>query len=249
MERQQKTKGLNRDFIKYCAMFTMFLNHFATAFLSPGTVLYEVLIDIGYFTAVTMCYFLVEGYYYTHSKKKYAWRLFIFALISEVPYCLALGVIMLNMMFTLLLCFFILLVLDDQSLGKVKYVLTVLLVLASIFSDWALLAPVFTIMFYTWKDDRRKTALAFGVAAALFFGFNMLSYTGIYPAAEAFLRSVAASLGIVVSGIVILNFYNGKQAAGGRKFSKWFFYIFYPGHLLLIAAIRFSVDGLPGIFL
>ena len=33
-----------------------------------------------------MCFFLVEGYRYTHSRKKYALRLLIFALISQVPY-------------------------------------------------------------------------------------------------------------------------------------------------------------------
>ena len=33
-----------------------------------------------------LCFFLVEGYRYTHSRKKYALRLLIFALISQVPY-------------------------------------------------------------------------------------------------------------------------------------------------------------------
>ena len=56
-------KGItvNRDTIKYIAIFTMFLNHFANIFLEPGTVLCEIFLDIGYFTAITMCYFLVEG--------------------------------------------------------------------------------------------------------------------------------------------------------------------------------------------
>ena len=77
-------KLLNRDAIKYIAMFTMFLNHVANIFLEPGTMLFTVLVDIGYFTAPVMCYFLVEGYHYTRSKKKYARRLAVFALISEL---------------------------------------------------------------------------------------------------------------------------------------------------------------------
>ena len=54
--------GMNRDMIKMIAMVTMTLNHYAAVFLESGTILYELLTDIGYFTAITMCYFLVEGY-------------------------------------------------------------------------------------------------------------------------------------------------------------------------------------------
>ena len=63
---------LNRDQIKYIAVFTMLLNHVANIFLQPGTFACEALKDIGYFTAPVMCWFLVEGYRYTRSVKKYA---------------------------------------------------------------------------------------------------------------------------------------------------------------------------------
>ena len=80
---------LNRDQIKYFAVFTMLLNHVANIFLQPGTFACEALKDIGYFTAPVMCWFLVEGYRYTRSVKKYAGRLLIFAVISQLPYYLA----------------------------------------------------------------------------------------------------------------------------------------------------------------
>ena len=81
---------LNRDMIKYIAMLAMLLNHIAIIFMQQGELLTEIFINIGYLTAITMCYFLVEGYIYTHSKKRYALRLGLFSLISELPYCLAL---------------------------------------------------------------------------------------------------------------------------------------------------------------
>ena len=34
----------------------------------------------------------------------------------------------------------------------------------------------------------------------------------------------------------LLMLYNGER--GGGKYSKWFFYIFYPAHLLIIALIK-----------
>ena len=37
---------MNRDQIKYVAMFTMLLNHIANVFLEPGTFLFEVMVDV-----------------------------------------------------------------------------------------------------------------------------------------------------------------------------------------------------------
>ena len=106
---------MNRDAIKMIAMFTMLLNHIANAFLPAGMWYTNLCLYIGYFTAVTMCYFLVEGYGYTRSKRKYAGRLLGFAVLAQLPYQLAFpengiaGFVQFNMLFTLLLCFLVLL--------------------------------------------------------------------------------------------------------------------------------------------
>ena len=105
-------KPLNRDAIKLAAMATMACNHFAQALLPGGTLLYTVLVDIGYFTAPVMCWFLVEGFGYTRSRGRYALRLAGFALLAQAPYVLALGYGQFNMLFTLLLCFLMLWALD-----------------------------------------------------------------------------------------------------------------------------------------
>lgn len=100
-------------------MFTMLLNHIADIFLQTGTWLCEIFIAVGYFTAISMIYFLVEGYHYTHSEKEYFLRLLIFGFLSEIPYCLALttdGIISfcgLNMMLTLSLCFGLVWIIDN----------------------------------------------------------------------------------------------------------------------------------------
>lgn len=121
LQQQTQSPGwrvLNRDMIKYIAITAMLLNHIANIFLVPGTLWYEVLVDIGYFTAITMCYFLVEGFRYTHSRKQYALRLFGFGVVSQVPFSMAFaqnGILEFqdfNMMFTLFLCFCILLCIE-----------------------------------------------------------------------------------------------------------------------------------------
>lgn len=38
-----------------------------------------------------MCAFLSDGFIYTHDRKAYGIRLLIFALVSELPFCLAFG--------------------------------------------------------------------------------------------------------------------------------------------------------------
>ena len=103
---------LNRDVIKYIAMFTMLLNHAGHVFLTRGTLLYEILEDIGFFTAPVMCFFLAEGYDYTRSRVKYGLRLFLFAILSQIPFQLALGQRGLNMIYTLFCCYLILVVME-----------------------------------------------------------------------------------------------------------------------------------------
>ena len=237
---------LNRDAIKAIAMATMLLNHIANALLSPQSPWFEPLVNIGYFTAVTMCYFLVEGYGYTHDRKAYALRLLGFALIAQIPYQLALGFFQLNMLFTLLVCFGIVHVWVSWGADKgPQKVLVVLgLFFASLFMDWAILAPVFTLMFASWRYGDAPACGTRSVLARLFVGDALIFFFLNLPAnwtVQTALHTAASSLGILVAGAVILLFYNGKRAEHGRTFWKWFFYLFYPAHLAVLAAIKLLV--------
>ena len=117
-----KSRGLTRDAIKMIAMLTMFFNHFSHVFLTAGTYPAEFLKGIGYFTAPVMCYFLVEGFYKASSRRAYAKRLFVFALVSQVPYFLAFNreAAGLNMMFSLLFSFLILCVFHGEAFRRGK---------------------------------------------------------------------------------------------------------------------------------
>ena len=151
---------MNRDTIKMLAMATMLVNHIANVFMPAGAPLTNLCLYIGYFTAVTMCYFLVEGYGYTHSKTQYAGRLFGFAVLAQLPYQLVFpehgmaGMLQFNMLFTLLLCFLVLAAQEKIHSGFLRVFCIVLLIFASIFCDWALLAPVFTLLF-AWAYSLR----------------------------------------------------------------------------------------------
>lgn len=237
-------KNLNRDVIKYIAMLTMLLNHISIIFMKSGSFLSELFLDIGYFTAITMCYFLVEGFQYTHSKKNYGIRLFIFALISEIPYCMAFtkdGVLEFqgfNMLFTLLICFVILIV-NEKVLNKFFKIICILgLILLSLFCDWPFLAPIFTLLFIWSRGSRNKIKCTFIISMLLFGIINFAGGIGRFSIGTNIVYTLGSMSGIALAGIVILYFYNGKRMEKGKVFSKWFFYLFYPVHLLILGLIR-----------
>lgn len=239
-----RDKPLNRDAIKGIAMGTMLLNHISQIFMTSGTFWAELFLDVGWFTLITMCYFLVEGYGYTHNKRRYAWRLGVFAVLSQPAYILAFpeeGWYKLNILFTLLLCFFLLAAREKIPQRGLRIAATVVIFAISLLCDWALLAPAFTLLFAWAGRDTHKRTQAFVCAILLFGALNLLGGIGRFTAAVNLGYALAAMSGTVLSAIAICGFYNGKRATHGRTFAKWFFYIFYPAHLLVLGVIRLIV--------
>lgn len=60
------------------------------------------------------------------------------------------------------------------------------------------------------------------------------------PAGQVW-EAVGCAVPILVSAFVILYLYNGRRAARGRTFYKWFFYAFSPAHLLVLGLLRLAV--------
>lgn len=235
-------KPLSRDAVKLLAVAAMACNHAAHALLPAGSGAAELLTDIGYFTAVTMCYFLVEGFRYTRSRPRYALRLGLFALVSQLVYWLALGIAQWNMLFTLLLCFLMLWALEALRGSVWRMPAVLLLAGLTVFCDWPLLAACFTLLFVLCRGRRRWQAVAFVLAAALFFWFQYQNYTAAgWDGAGAALHGGLSCLGLLASGGVLLFLYNGRRSAWGARHplaSKYFFYLFYPGHLAVLALLR-----------
>lgn len=238
---------MSRDAIKYVAMLTMLLNHVANIFLVPGTFWREFLVDLGYFTMPVMCYFLVEGFGYTRSRKRYGMRLAIFAALSELPFCLAfsegavISYVGMNMIFTLLLCFGMLVVMEAGWDENLKIFLVLALAALSWDSDWAIIAPLFTLLFYRAGGVEKRVRLAFLAGMGIFFADGLVQALEVYAPAAALAWSVGRMLGMALAAVVILYLYNGKRCARGRVFSKWFFYVFYPAHLLFLGMIRVAL--------
>ncbi len=244
----QNTKMLNRDIIKYLAMFTMLLNHISTVLIHNSPVIDYIFKNIGYFTAITMCYFLVEGYKYTRSRKKYGQRLFVFGLISQFPFALAfstgtvISYVSFNMFFTLFLCFCLLNVLEKNKRGFARGLKIFGLLILSAFCDWPFLAVMFTLLFALAKDDEAKKKVAFIMSGISFAAFTYLTEIMIYADTKsAIINTIGAVAGMSLAAVTILFLYNGKRMEKHQNFSKCFFYLFYPVHLVVIGIIRVAL--------
>lgn len=241
---QLKRFSLNREAIKYIAIITMFCNHFANMFLQSGTYIFEIMIDIGYFTAITMCYFLAEGYRFTSSKKKYAYRLLIFAVISQIPYLLAIRYLQFNMLFTLLFCFCFIWLNDMECDGNKRYIrraVQVLLAVLCMYSDWSVFALFFVYVFSKSYGDKNRLKQAYKISIFVWLIYNFVLYINMYSIVQSLIFSLMTTIGPALSSVVILYLYDGKKSKKAGAFSKWFFYLFYPLHLIFLIILKYNI--------
>lgn len=102
------------------AMITMLIDHIGLLFF-PGEVIWRV---IGRIAFPIYAYALVQGYAHTSNFRKYATRLLLIAVISQIPYQLVLNDAGLNVVVTLLVAILVLKILDHTRPG----VLSVLII-------------------------------------------------------------------------------------------------------------------------
>ena len=101
-----------------------------------------------------------------------------------------------NMMFTLFLCFCILLCIETIRNRFLRGVLIVLLIFGSLFCDWALLAPVFTLLFRWSGQDQKRLRFSFALSDALFGWLNYTSSVWLYPTAQCLLMACGSMAGM-----------------------------------------------------
>ena len=237
-----KLRVLNRNQIKYIVIVAMLIDHIAWAFVPTASALGQIMHFIGRLTGPTMAYFLVEGYIHTRNVKKYATRLGIFAVISIVPFTLfeygtlpividdgrplfipAFGVI-----YTLFLSLLAVWLWDKGKCPEWVKVLGIAgLCVLSIVGDWPVYDVFFALFFFVFRNDLKKKWTAYCLLSASFL-------IGAFAYGEYF------QIGVFAVPLLIEFCYNGE--GGSRNPShKWFFYVFYPLHLLILWMVKYYV--------
>lgn len=230
-----KNLTLNRNQLKYIAIAAMLIDHIGMFFIPASTPVGCIMRVIGRLTAPIMCMFLAEGYYYTSSKTKYGARLFVFAVLSQFAYAYAHGNSLLtpdfNMIFTLFLCFLILLANEKIESSALKAAAIISLTAISYFCDWGIFAPLWVLNFYIFRENKERKTLFFSIIAGMVVITSVVFcvLNGYHWYGELW------QLGLYLF-IPVVFLYNGKSGSK-NSFSKWFFYLFYPLHLILLRVI------------
>ncbi len=239
MKKQYKF-GISGSTLKIIAMVSMLIDHYAAVVLGreinllvlnsykSGEItqryrdlymVYQVMRNIGRVAFPIFCFLLVEGFLHTKNVKQYTGRLLVFALLSEVPFDLALtGNIISwkyqNVFFTLVISLVVIACMKAFEDRNENYLICLfkqgLVVLAGILlatllrTDYYGFGVLGVVVLYLFRKDKTKQALA-----------GALSFIWEIPAPLAFIPVMA---------------YNGKR---GLKL-KYVFYVFYPLHLIFL---------------
>jgi len=226
-------KGISASSLKLIAVFTMLIDHIGAVILFPLITggdgyydwinVYQIMRNIGRIAFPIYCFMLVEGFLRTGNIRNYLTRLFLMALISEIPFNLALGGEIFvpryqNVMFTLVIGLtgrnVSEEIVNNEKKQCAEYLLIGLVWLAAM-----LLAEGIS------ADYGAKGILSIGIMYVLRHDKKLQMFAG----ALSFILELPAPLAFVP-----LWFYNGRKG----KSMKGFFYGFYPVHLLILYLIR-----------
>lgn len=239
-------KKLNSNHLKIIAIIAMTIDHVTDLIYPsfPAQPLPIALHIIGRLTAPIMWFFIAEGYHYTRNIKKYMFRLGIFAIISHFAYCFAFGLnfILFNtgifnqtsVMYPLFVSVLVLW-LQDLELKKInkviKNVLIFVLIWSAFSADWSCIAVLAIIGIYRNRGNLKKQTFSMMMWVLLYAVVSFFFVNKIYGIIELF----------VVLVYPLMKRYNGQR--GKATWLKWFFYIYYPAHLIIIGIIRMVMYG------
>ena len=237
-------KGLNANQLKLIAIAAMTVDHLTWAFF-PGTqtLWYVVVLHcIGRITAPIMWFFIAEGSFYTHDRKKYILRLFAFAILSHFAYDFAFGIPFFSLsagifnrtsvMWSLAIAALIIPPVYSESVSdRAKRIIIFAACVISFISDWSSIAVMAPLFLYGHRNDFRRQV------------WDIVLWTFVYALVYfIFLDKLYGALQMFTClSIPLLKRYNGQR--GEWKGMKWFFYIYYPAHLLVIGIIRTLLWG------
>ncbi len=210
--------GLSSFSLKIIAIVSMFIDHIGSV-IFPEIVVLRI---IGRIAFPIFAFLIVEGYFHTRDVKKYMQRLFIFGVISEPFFDFVLHGEFIylksqNVFFTLYLGL-VLIYICEMKKPK-SYGLFVMAGVAAIalftFCDYSMYGIFMIYCLYMFRGKVGVQLILMGI-------INVIMLGG--------LQSFA------VFAMIPIYFYNGKP---GRFKLKYFFYSFYPLHLVIIWLFTF----------
>lgn len=239
----------SREGLKIVAMITMLIDHIAVVGLAGGN--WEVFRCIGRIAFPIFAFQIVEGFLHTSNRKKYLGFIFVFALISEIPYNLITGGIIYpfsqNILFTFALSIIAMNCLEKCCVFSkeklYKNILPIIMGLLLIglflvvgtltFVSYTGIGVVLIMLFYfirKYFTNKYISTLLIGLA----IWWSSQSLGGLYFEWENF--GVAMQDFSILAIFFIMGYiFTGSKSLGSKN--KWICYWFYPVHMLLLYSI------------
>lgn len=213
--------------LKWVAIVTMIIDHMGL-FLFPQFLIFRM---IGRISFPLFAWFIANGAYHTHNIKKYLFRLYIFALVSQIPFLMA------NRL------------LDPQFSG-LNVIATLFIGLAAIYfiqrtndwKSWFVIAAICATIAQLLQTDYG----GFGVLVIIFFYVFYHNYLHLVIVetllffAPCFLPPVYIGTLIEPVGLLALlfiRFYNNKPGLQ----VKYLFYFIYPMQFIIFSLLLMSL--------
>lgn len=224
--------------IKVIAVITMVIDHIGVMFF-PHLLILRI---IGRLSFPLFGYLVSEGFDRTHNKKTYLLRMFLFFLISQVPYSLSFHDGQLNIFITLFIGLLIIWISKNISLDKFKKIIFSFFLLFTAFIlpiDYGVAGVLCIVIFNTYKNSFKKLFFAQCVLWTLYIAMRFISTkfgsgTFIYPDNGIQIMAPLAVIGIWLSHKLYSDKDRWNISLTGKKIIQYGFYIFYPAHLLLL---------------
>ncbi len=239
--------GLSAAALHILAMALMLMDHL-WATLLPAQ---DWLTCAGRLAFPLFAFMAVEGYFHTHSFKKYALRMLLFAVLSEVPFDLMYGgtwfyPVHQNVIWTLLTA---LLGIHLMETARKRWkTWAYLLTAAGVVLAGAALgtlgmvdyygAGVLTVFAFYFFRGRKWWCLPGQILALYWINVELLGGL-MYPVRLFGLQWEICQQGLALLALVPIWLYRGRQGCHSKPF-QYFCYAFYPVHMLTLAlALRF----------
>lgn len=244
----QKTLTANQ--LKGIAMATMTADHLVcVVFPNYPTDWWILFLHIlGRLAAPIFWFFIAEGYHYTRDWKRYACRLLLFAVVGHFAYNFAFGIPFLpfqtsvfnqtSVIWALLGGLLALGINDSAKLKQWQKTLLILGIAVITFcADWSCIAVMAILQIGGNRGNFRKQMTGMMLWVAMYALVYAIFIHPVYGIIQLFAALT----------IPLLRSYNGER--GNWKGMKWFFYLYYPLHLIVCGIIRIALYGNAGVMI
>jgi hypothetical protein len=225
---------------------------------------------LGRFVAPLFVFLMVEGFFYTRSKKKYFLRMFIGGIAMyginiihnlltksnfDNPFTKQFDIYLLldgqNIFITLAFLFAFLWILDNlrkkvfSNIQIIGAILGLIFLLPCIlFSEGGPYELIIALIFYLFSGNLKKITVGISLFSLILLINTLYNYLSFDNIISLYQELTFNNEFMIITVLPFIYLYNGKRGGNGAKWQKNLFYYFYPIHLIIIYLLQDIMAGI-----